>query len=131
MLLSGCNSELAAAKVLGYTQVSWDGKEAPKPPAHNTTFYALTHEERMAVVVLGYTGKAWDNDSGKEQQPASKDKFWADLTTCSGEHTLTLDGAHILSLLLSHARWSTILDNQRTHSHSHKNAKANKLLREC
>ena len=109
----------------------WDnasGKEK-RPSSWSADWSALTHKQRMAAVVLGYTGKAWDNDSGKEQQPASKDKFWADLTTCSGEHTLTLDGAHILSLLLSHARWSTILDNQRIHSHSRQNATANKLQR--
>ena len=72
---------------MGYTQASWDdvsGKEK-QPSATNTSFYYLTHDQRVAAMMLGYTGKSWDNDSGKETQPAVENKFWAELTTC-GEH---------------------------------------------
>ena len=30
--------------------------------------------------MLGYTQVSWDNKSGKEKQPASADKAWAELT---------------------------------------------------
>ena len=36
--------------------------------------------EREAAQILGYTGATWDNMSGEEPQPASSDKFWAELT---------------------------------------------------
>ena len=36
--------------------------------------------ERTAAAVLGYTRVSWDNFSGKEPQPASADKRWAQLT---------------------------------------------------
>ena len=30
--------------------------------------------------MLGYTQVSWDNESGEEKQPASADKYWANLT---------------------------------------------------
>ena len=38
------------------------------------------NSEQKAAQVLGYTQVAWDNASGKERQPASADKYWANLT---------------------------------------------------
>ena len=82
-LLPGCVSEQAAARALGFTQASWDNGEDPVA----RTWRVLTHEERVAGVVLGYTEKSWDNRSGKEQQPASGNKYWAELESC-GEYSL-------------------------------------------
>ena len=36
--------------------------------------------EKQAAQQLGYTQVTWDNDSGKEPQPASSSKAWAELT---------------------------------------------------
>ena len=36
--------------------------------------------EQVAAGVLGYTEVSWDNFSGKEPQPSSADKYWAQLT---------------------------------------------------
>ena len=55
------------------------------PPAHSrltarpVTMTRLTQQQ--AAVVLGYTQVSWDNASGKEAQPASASKKWANLTT--------------------------------------------------
>ena len=38
------------------------------------------NSEQKAAQVLGYTQVAGDNASGKERQPASADKYWANLT---------------------------------------------------
>ena len=37
-------------------------------------------DEQAAATALGYTQVLWDNASGKEKQPASADKAWAELT---------------------------------------------------
>ena len=36
--------------------------------------------EEWAAVVLGYTQASWDNESGREQQPSSSEKYWVQLT---------------------------------------------------
>ena len=104
---STCKDELAAAKALRYTHVAWDDVKAAQPTSHNTSFHDLTHNERVAAVVLGYTGKSWDNDSDNEKQPASEDKFFAELTTC-GECAPAIWGCAPLTLAFdtTSSRWS-------------------------
>ena len=83
-LPSACNSEQAAAVVLGFTQVSWDdlsGQE-PQPWSMRKSWVELSGNEKSAAVLLGYTQTTWDNDSGSEPQPASAVKNWTDLTAC-------------------------------------------------
>ena len=87
-MLSGCDSEQAAAKMLGFTKTSWDdvsGKEK-QPSSEDKAWYQLTHSERMAAVRLGYREKSWDNESGKQKKPYSDSKHWSELTTCGEEH---------------------------------------------
>ena len=86
-LSSECNSEQAAAKELGFSQLSWDNKSGKEkqPASFDKYFKTLTHKERLAAVVLGYTGTNWDNDSGSELQPISRDMSWSKLEAC-GEH---------------------------------------------
>ena len=81
-----CNSEQAAAKSLGYTQITWDDASGQEnePSSVDKAWNKLTTEEKSAAVDLGFTGKTWDNESGKEKQPASENKHWSDLTTCGG-----------------------------------------------
>ena len=83
-LPSACNSEQAAAVVLGFTQVSWDdlsGQE-PQPWSMRKSWVELSGNEKSAAVLLGYTQTTWDNDSDLEPQPASAVKNWTDLTAC-------------------------------------------------
>ena len=40
----------------------------------------LNAAEKAAAKVLGHTDKTWDNAS--EKQPASANKYWAELSTC-------------------------------------------------
>ena len=47
---------------------------------HNLTTRIDCVSERTAAQQLGYTQVSWDNDSGKEPQPASSSKKWADFT---------------------------------------------------
>ena len=71
-----------AAEVLGYTQVTWDdvtGREL-QPPSSNTSWYDLTHKERLAAMVFGHTATSWDNE--KEPQPADWDLYWAEMASC-------------------------------------------------
>ena len=80
------NSEEAAAKLLGHTQVSWDnvsGNEQ-QPWSDEKSWDDLSAAEKSAVLDLGYTAKTWDNASGQEKQPASAKKYWSDLTTSGG-----------------------------------------------
>ena len=39
---------------------------------------------------MGYTQVSWDNESGKEPQPASSSKSWADLTDVEKKAVVTL-----------------------------------------
>ena len=47
----------------------------------NPVQFIVKKNEKAAAVELGYTRKAW-NLSGKEPQPASWSKSWAELTLC-------------------------------------------------
>ena len=91
--------------MLGYNQLTWDDeKEYLKTPP--TSYYKywseLTVREKAAAVVFGYTGKTWDNASGKETQPTSADKSWAELSTC-GEYLRAPSGiGRELCLRLAH-----------------------------
>ena len=91
-LPSACNSEQAAAVVLGFTQVSWDDLSGQEPqPWSMRKFWAqLTANEKAAAVLLGYTQVSWDNDSGLEPQPASAVKSWAELTACADGEDLSM-----------------------------------------
>ena len=89
--LSGCNSEQAAAGVLGFTQVSWDdvSGEEKQPVSSDKYWKSLTQHQQAAAIVLGYTKAIWDNMSGSEPQPASAYKGWSELTSC-GEICLSV-----------------------------------------
>ena len=73
---AGCEDEQAAARVLGYSQASWDNESGQETqPASSEKYWAqLTHDERAAAGVLGFTDPTWD------EQPAATRKAWAQLT---------------------------------------------------
>ena len=86
VLPEDCNTEQEAARILGYTRVSWNnrsGKEQ-QPASAEKDWDALAHKEKLAAIVLGYTRKMWDK--GKKQPPAA-DKRWAELSTCGDVHS--------------------------------------------
>ena len=72
----GCKDERAAARMLGYTQASWDNDSGlEKQPASSEKYWGqLTHDERAAAAVLGYNDPNWD------VSPASMRKTWIELT---------------------------------------------------
>ena len=88
-LTPACNSEQAAAAVLGFSQAAWDnlsGQER-QPWSASKSWLELSVNEKIAAVLLGYTQRSWDNDSGSEPQPASAVKRWTELTACGpAEH---------------------------------------------
>ena len=95
--MSACNSEQAAAIVLGYTKASWDNLSGRvrQPLSAFKPWVALTDNERLAAGLLGYTEISWDNDSDNEPQPAVNNKLWIQMTTCAnGEDTF---GPHRLN----------------------------------
>ena len=47
---------------------------------HGNARSAECNSEQKAAQVLGYNQVSWDNASGEERQPASADKYWANLT---------------------------------------------------
>merc|ERR1712032_1046266 len=49
----------------------------PKPPATPSR----CKSEQAAAKLLGYMQTTWDNLSGKQKQPSSADKYWAQLTS--------------------------------------------------
>ena len=81
---SGCQSELNAARMLGYTQVTWDDYtgEERQPASLKKFWHMLTAGEKAGANALGYTQKVWDDRSSKEMRPASHTMNWAELTTC-------------------------------------------------
>ena len=81
-----CKNERAAARELGWTQLTWDEEET-HPASEDKKFDELSARERVAAAALGFSSSAWDNDSGSELQPASEAKSWAELTTCGGENS--------------------------------------------
>ena len=84
MLPSACDSEQAAAVVLGFSQVTWDNLsgEEEQPWSSSKAWYELSTNQKAAALLLGYRQTTWDNESGSEPQPASAAKSWAELTTC-------------------------------------------------
>ena len=90
--LPGCNSEQAAAGVLGYTQVSWDNLsgEEKQPSLWKQDWIALMQHEQAAAIALGYTKTSWDDDSGSEAQPTSEDKYWSEFTSCGEDLSIYL-----------------------------------------
>ena len=75
---------MEAAKVLGYTQLSWDNKYGKeKQPATAKKYWdGLTEAQRLAAIALGYNGKIWDKD---KKLPPAMEKHWAKLTTSCGD----------------------------------------------
>ena len=80
---SACNSEQAAAVVLGFTQVSWDNLSGQLPTDFFLFWAEMTENQKAAAGLLGYTQTTWDNDSGSEPRPASAFKSWSELTVCN------------------------------------------------
>ena len=81
---SGCESEQDAARMLGFTQVTWDDYtgEERQPASLKKFWHMLTAGEKAGALVLGYTRKIWDDRSSEEMRPASHTTHWAELTTC-------------------------------------------------
>ena len=79
-----CNTEQEAARILGYTQVSWDNKSGKEkqPDSMEKYWDELADTEKQAATVLGYNANMWDK--GKKLPPAMK-KHWADLTSSCGD----------------------------------------------
>ena len=73
--VAGCKEEQAAARVLGYTQASWDNdsRQEKQPASSNKYWNQLTHDERAAAAVLGYSELTWD------KLPAAMHKTWSQL----------------------------------------------------
>ena len=72
-----CYSEQDAAKVLGFTQSTWDnlsGKE-PQPFSLDKVWDELTNEERAGAEALGYIGLVWDT-----QPPRAARVSWSELS---------------------------------------------------
>ena len=89
--MPGCQSEQAAARVLGYTPVSWDNLSGGETQPWSTikSWAALTENEKAAAAVLGYIRPTWDNRLGFQLQPASAGKTWSELSSCAdGEITV-------------------------------------------
>ena len=84
VLPQDCRTEEEAAKVLGYTQLSWDNisGEEKQPLSMDKYWDELTELEQVAAFELGYTPKMWDK--GKKLPPAME-KHWAELTTSCGD----------------------------------------------
>ena len=76
-----CNSEQAAATILGFTQASWDNESGneEQPSSADKGWDELTEREKAAALVLGYTRRMWESGT---TQPASMEKDWAELTSC-------------------------------------------------
>ena len=104
-LASGCNSEQDAARVLGFTSVTWDNLSGSEqqPTTIEKSWVDLTDDERAAAMVLGFTRPVWDTlvaallllgldqpnwDNGG--LPESLSKPWSQLSSCgedSPSHT--------------------------------------------
>ena len=84
-----CNSEQAAATILGFTQASWDNESGneEQPSSADKGWKELTERERAAALVLGYTSDMWDTGT---PQPASTEKGWAELSSCGDAHRLRI-----------------------------------------
>ena len=84
MPLQDCNTEQEAARILGYTRVSWNNKSGKEkqPDSIDKNWDELADIERQAATMLGYNGNMWDKD--KKLPPAMK-KRWGHLTTSCGD----------------------------------------------
>ena len=82
-----CNSEQAAATVLGYDEVSWDNESGrERQPWQSKMIWAsMTMPQRRAVMLLGFTQATWDGRADASVRPASYSKKWSELTTTCGE----------------------------------------------
>ena len=56
-------SRTQAAKVLGYTQASWDDLNQTQPKSSTKKWAQLTTSERSAAMALGYTEQTWSTIS--------------------------------------------------------------------
>ena len=57
-----------------------NGNDNDNDNGNDNAATAACNSEQDAAAVLGYTQVIWDNESGKEKQPASAKKYWAQLT---------------------------------------------------
>ena len=90
-LTPGCQSEQAAARVLGYTPVSWDNLSGGETQPWSTikSWAALTENEKAAAAVLGYIRPTWDNRGRFKPKPVAAMKTWSELSSCAdGEITV-------------------------------------------
>ena len=64
-VLSACDSEQAAAAVLGYSQVTWDNESGMErvPASAAKSWSALSDNEKEAAAVLGYSQVTWDGET--------------------------------------------------------------------
>ena len=99
-LSTACNSEQAAAHVLGYTPSTWDNLSGleQQPWSSIKSWAALTANEKAAVEVLGYTQVTWDNRGGSRSQPASFYKHWQELTACSDGECVLCEGGGLVAV---------------------------------
>ena len=82
--MAECDSEQAAAAVLGYNEASWDnldGQERLPIPAR-MPWGNLIFVQKKAVKLLGYTRITWDVRQTASTQPDSYYKRWVSLTAC-------------------------------------------------
>ena len=89
MLVAECDSEQAAAKVLGYDEVSWDnwsGQERLPVPAR-LPWGNLIFVQKKAAKMLGYKQATWNMRQSASTQPDSFNKHWSELTAC-GEYEI-------------------------------------------
>lgn len=80
MLMAECDSEQAAAKVLGYDEVSWDNLsgEVRTPLQARLPWAQLIFVQRKAAKLLGYSKGTWSTGT----QTESSNKQWSELTKC-------------------------------------------------
>ena len=83
-----CESEQAALKVLGYTQVSWDDPREQQPWSSIKYWSSMTFKEKAAARLLGYNNKNWDDKT--QPKPDSYNKDWKHLTACKNGETTYL-----------------------------------------
>ena len=72
--------EQAAARVLGFTQASWDNASGleKQPPSTLKKWDQLTFQQRAAAAVLGYSELIW-NRVDEIELPAAMAKRWVEL----------------------------------------------------
>ena len=80
MLVTECDSEQAAAKVLGYDEASWENLsgEVRTPLQARLPWAQLIFVQKKAAKLLGYNKGTWSTGA----QTESSKKQWSELTTC-------------------------------------------------